>query len=145
MDIDVYDPLFKKYAEIYGVSWELLKAQALAESNLDPLAISPHGAQGIAQFVPETYAEWAKKLGIHRPNPFDPAQAIQIQAAYMAWLQERMDGNVEATLAAYNWGTGHMHRLLGSLSDPSTWMDHVPKETKHYIAKILTQLARWVA
>lgn len=138
MDNTQFDPLFKEYAEKYGLDWLKLKAQAMAESNLDPTAISPHGAEGIAQFLPATFAEQAHKLGIQNPDVFDPNDAIHAQAGYMAYLTQKT-GDWTKALAAYNWGLRHVTHLLDQVGD-GDWMNHLPAETHAYIRRIIAYL-----
>ena len=85
-------------ASRWNVSAALLAAQLLAESNFNPFAVSPAGAQGIAQFMPGTAAAYGLT------DPFDAAAAIDAQARLMADLLEQFDGRVELALAAYNAG-----------------------------------------
>ncbi len=120
-----YDSLFQFYGEKYNVDWRWLKAQVKAESGFDPNALSSVGAEGLAQFMPATFREWAVKLKIQHPDPCDPEHSIQCQAAYMRWLLDRLDGNWERALGAYNYGIGHELRR-----DP--W----PQETIDYVRKI---------
>ena len=127
-----YDEFFKRFGELYGVPWELLKAQAVAESILNPLAVSPHGAQGLAQFLPATFAEWADRLGLKDASPFDPQDAIHAQAAYMTHLHERF-GDWQKALGAYNWGMGHLFKI----EHAEDWQDRLPRETQQYIARIM--------
>ena len=68
-------------------------------SNFNPNAVSPAGAQGIAQFMPAT----AIAYGLD--DPFDPEQAIEAQATMMGELLAQF-GSVELALAAYNAGPG---------------------------------------
>jgi soluble lytic murein transglycosylase-like protein len=74
-----YDKLIQAAAakHLPDHDWRLLKAQYLAESRLDPSAVSPVGAQGIAQFMPGTWSDVAKELGYPADiTPFDPEAAI---------------------------------------------------------------------
>jgi soluble lytic murein transglycosylase-like protein len=71
----------------------------MAESNFDPNAGSPAGAQGIAQFMPSTAAAYGLR------NPFDPVEAIDAQAHLMSDLL-RQFGDSSLALAAYNAGPG---------------------------------------
>jgi hypothetical protein len=82
-----------------GVSARLLAAQLSAESGFSPRAVSPAGAQGIAQFMPAT----ARSVGLG--NPFDPEAAIAAQGRLMAQLIEQF-GSPTLALAAYNAGPG---------------------------------------
>ena len=100
---------------------ELLAAQLQAESGFNPNAVSPAGAQGIAQFMPAT----ARAVGLR--DPFDPEQAIDAQARLMSGLL-RQFGTIPLALAAYNAGPGAVQRYNG-----------VPPfaETRAYVARIL--------
>jgi membrane-bound lytic murein transglycosylase F len=72
---DRYDESFRKYAKRFfgpGYDWRLFKAQAMAESNLDPSARSFCGARGIMQLMPTTFKEVQTKnpevLSIDQPE-----------------------------------------------------------------------------
>ena len=108
-------------ARRWNVSAALLSAQVYAESNFNPFARSPAGAQGIAQFMPGT----AKSMGLR--NPFDADAAIDAQAHLMRDLLRRF-GAVPLALAAYNAGPA-----------PVAACGCVPpyKETRGYVARIL--------
>jgi hypothetical protein len=105
----------------WNVGAALLSAQIYAESNFNPFARSPAGAQGIAQFMPGTAA------GYGLSNPFDPAAAIDAQAHLMHDLL-RQFASVPLALAAYNAGPA-----------PVAACGCVPAypETQAYVAKIL--------
>jgi transglycosylase-like protein with SLT domain/D-alanyl-D-alanine carboxypeptidase-like protein len=94
-----YAGVLARAAQRWNVSATLLAAQLYAESNFNPFAVSPAGAQGIAQFMPGT----ARGLGL--ANPFDAEQAIDAQAHLMRDLLRRF-GAVPLALAAYNAGPG---------------------------------------
>jgi Transglycosylase SLT domain/D-alanyl-D-alanine carboxypeptidase/Putative Flp pilus-assembly TadE/G-like len=105
----------------WNVGAALLSAQIYVESNFNPFAQSPAGAQGIAQFMPGT----AQALGLD--NPFDPEQAIDAQAHLMRDLLRRF-GSVPLALAAYNAGAGAVGEHGGIPPYP---------ETRAYVAKVL--------
>jgi transglycosylase-like protein with SLT domain/D-alanyl-D-alanine carboxypeptidase-like protein len=94
-----YAPMIARAAQRWQVSAHLLAAQIYAESNFNPFAVSPAGAQGIAQFMPGTAA------GLGLANPFDPAASIDAQAHLMHDLLARF-ASVPLALAAYNAGPG---------------------------------------
>lgn len=115
---NTYDHLIRAACKRYlpGVDWRLLKAQLWQESRFIPSAVSPAGAEGIAQFMPGTWAE-VKHL-IDKPNasPFDVEPAIEAAACYMAqqiqgweWEREDIDRYMLA-LASYNAGFGNILR-----------------------------------
>src|ERR1700761_5699164 len=90
------DPLIAAGSR-WNVSAALLAAQLMAESNFNPFAVSPAGAQGIAQFMPGTAASYGLA------DPFDPVEAIDAQAHLMSDLIHQF-GSPELALAAYNAG-----------------------------------------
>ena len=108
-------------AQRWNVSAALISAQLYAESNFNPFAQSPAGAQGIAQFMPGT----ARSYGLS--NPFDADAAIDAQAHVMRDLLRRF-ASVPLALAAYNAGPA-----------PVAACGCVPTypETRAYVAKIL--------
>ena len=108
-------------AQRWNVSGALLAAQLMAESNFNPFAVSPAGAQGIAQFMPGTAA------GYGLDDPFDPEAAIDAQAHLMSDLLHEF-GDPSLALAAYNAGSGAVAAC-----------DCVPSipETQGYVARIL--------
>jgi hypothetical protein len=109
----------------WGVSAALLAAQLMAESGFDPDAVSPAGAQGIAQFMPGTAASYGLR------NPFDPAAAIDAQGHLMSDLLKQFGGRPALALAAYNAGPGAV--------SPCNCIPDYP-ETQAYVARILAML-----
>ncbi len=108
----------------WDVSAALIAAQILAESNFDPRAVSPAGAQGIAQFMPGTAGAYDLR------DPFDPDAAIDAQAHLMSDLLKQF-GSPALALAAYNAGPGAVA--------PCGCVPDYP-ETQAYVARILAQL-----
>ncbi|MDQ0513345.1 lytic transglycosylase domain-containing protein [Ancylobacter amanitiformis] len=90
-------------------------------------AISPKGAQGIAQFMPGTAAE----RGL--ANPFDPEAALPASAALLAELRERF-GNLGLAAAAYNAGPSRVERWLSGQGG-------LPLETQDYLIFITGRAA----
>jgi hypothetical protein len=117
------DPLMAA-ASRWNVSAALLAAQLMAESNFNPFAVSPAGAQGIAQFMPGTAASYGLD------DPFDPVAAIDAQAHLMSDLIRQL-GSPELALAGYNAGPGAVEAC-----------DCVPPypETRAYVTRILALL-----
>ncbi|HMJ72042.1 MAG TPA: transglycosylase SLT domain-containing protein [Solirubrobacterales bacterium] len=116
--------LLLRAAAHWNVSAALLAAQLMAESNFNPYAGSPAGAQGIAQFMPGTAAAYGLR------NPFDPDEAVDAQAHLMSDLIHRL-GSSQLALAAYNAG-----------SAPVEACECVPDypETQAYVSRILALL-----
>ena len=106
--------------------WRLLKRQAIAESSLNPAAVSKVGAMGLMQFLGATWHEWGEG------NPFDPEQSIKAGAKYMAWLVDRYGEIPEPTerlrfaLSAYNWGRYNVNQALSLQSKSTVTPRHSP-------------------
>lgn len=120
------DKIFSKASDTYGVSLDLLKAVAKAESNFDPNCVSSAGAQGVMQLMPET----AKELGV--TNPFDAEQNIMGGAKCLSDKLDEFNGDISLALAAYNAGSGSVNKYGGI--PPYT-------ETQNYVEKILGYLS----
>jgi hypothetical protein len=116
-------PLLEAAAR-WNVSAALLAAQLLAESNFNPFAVSPAGAQGIAQFIPSTAASYGLD------DPFDPVAAIDAQAHLMSDLIRQL-GSPELALAGYNAGPGAVEGCRCVPPYP---------ETQAYVTRILALL-----
>jgi soluble lytic murein transglycosylase-like protein len=116
-----FAPAIARAAQRWNISAALISAQLYAESNFNPFAQSPAGAQGIAQFMPGT----ARSYGL--TNPFDADAAIDAQAHLMHDLLGRF-GSVPLALAAYNAGPA-----------PVAACGCIPPypETRAYVTKIL--------
>ena len=116
-----FAPAINRAAQRWNIGAALLAAQLYVESNFNPFAESPAGAEGIAQFMPST----AESLGLS--DPFDAEQAIDAQAHLMRDLL-RQFASVPLALAAYNAGPGPVARCGCIPPFP---------ETQAYVAKIL--------
>jgi hypothetical protein len=86
-------------ASITGLPEAVIAAQINDESGWNPDALSPTGAQGIAQFEPGTWAEYGTG------SPDNPADAFPAYDAYMASLIKGTGGDVAAALSEYNSGS----------------------------------------
>lgn len=114
--------LIRRHADRYGVDVRIALAIALAESNLNPLAVSPKNAQGVMQLIPGTQ----ERFGVR--YPFDAEANIKGGLAYLKWLKARFDGDWELIAAAYNAGEGAVERHGG-----------IPpyRETQGYVQRVL--------
>jgi murein DD-endopeptidase MepM/ murein hydrolase activator NlpD len=114
-----FAPLVNEAAVAHGVSAPWLAALLQTESGWDPRAVSPAGAQGLAQLLPGT----ARQMGV--TDPFDPAQSINGGARYLG-LQFQEFQSWELAIAAYNAGPGAV-RQYGGVPPYAQTQDYVRK------------------
>ncbi len=94
------EPLIIESAKRYGIDPRILRTVCFIESRFRRGAVSPKGARGLMQFMPET----AVAYGLQ--NPHDPKAAIDAAAHYLRDLLTKFGGRVDLALAAYNAGQG---------------------------------------
>lgn len=137
-------------------------AQLHQESGWNPHAVSPVGAQGLAQFMPAT-ALWISGLmpELKANQPFNPAWSIRALTKYDRWIWQRVNAandcqRMAMTLSGYNGGLGWVQRDQRLATerglDGQRWFDHVAtvnagrtaanwRENRHYPQHILLELA----
>ena len=115
------------YARQYGLDPEIFVRQMVQESGMNPDAVSPKGAVGIAQIMPDT----AKKPG-YGVTPIedrtDPEESLRFGAEYMRAMLDKYDGDYGLALAAYNAGPGSVDKAGGIPDMP---------EAQNYVQSIL--------
>jgi len=115
-----FNDIIEHASKTYQVDPELIRSVIRAESNFDANATSSKGAMGLMQLMPET----SNDLGVK--NCYNPVENVMAGTRYLKSLLNRYDGNVDLTLAAYNWGMGNLERHP----------DKLPEETRTYIARV---------
>ncbi|EJB7203398.1 lytic transglycosylase domain-containing protein [Salmonella enterica] len=150
--------------EIWGLNAPVadFAGQLHQESGWAPHALSPAGAQGMAQFMPAT-AKWVSQLypALRENKPFNPAWAIRALVQYDRQLWKSVSAKnscqrMAFTLSAYNGGQGWVNRdkklAAAKGLDASIWFEHVERvnagrsaanwrENRHYPKAILYQHA----
>ena len=97
-----YEDCFRRSARAHGLPVTLLLAVARGESDFDPRAVSSANALGVMQIL---WPGTAHHLGIHRRSAlFKPCTNIDAGARYLKELLARYHGDLNRTLAAYNYG-----------------------------------------
>ena len=145
----------EKGAPTKGLTNELLQRQAYKESTFNPSAVSPAGYKGLTQIGEEVIADYSKKKGGKKLDPFNPQDAVELQKFAMDDLYNSSFINkpnqsdsvrIAKTLAAYNWGRGNLYDYLGQqkkkgvdIYNSYDWLKDLPKETSDYVNKILLQ------
>lgn len=149
-----YDWIFAKYSKrFFGVpfDWRWFKAQAIAESTLDPGALSKVGAVGLMQIMPATFEE----IRQHHPS-FEEANKPYWNIAAGIWYDRRMfrhktwadlpdSEKLRLAFASYNAGLGGALRAFNRTPPPAeTWEQmapYAPRETRGYVARIVAMMA----
>ena len=126
------DALIVKYSQEYGVDPNIARAVAMQESGGRQDVVSPAGAIGTFQLMPDT----AKELGV---DPHDLEQNIRGGIQYLKQMHDRYGGNWDRALYAYNWGPGNMDAYLqtgkGLNGQP------MPSETLNYVPGVRGRLS----
>ena len=120
-------PLIHDTAKSNGLEPALLMAVISVESRYNPKAVSPKGAKGLMQLMPDT----ARRFGVE--DAFDVRQNLHGGARYLRDLMRRFNNNLELVLAAYNAGEQSVIRN-GHKIPPY-------KETQNYVPAVLGQFA----
>ncbi len=115
------EDLVMQTAYEYGVDPKLARAIAIAESDMNQDEISPVGAIGVMQLMPET----AEGLGV---DPYDEGENIVGGVKYIRQMLDTFDGDVPLAVAAYNAGPAAVKRYGG-----------IPPyaETRNYVGRVM--------
>jgi membrane-bound lytic murein transglycosylase F len=137
-----------------ALDWQWFKAQAMAESSLNPDAVSPVGARGLMQIMPGTSREVAKRLGLP-DRPQDPRIAIMLGVAYDRqlwdfWSAPRPDmERLRLMLASYNAGPGNILKAQRQAQaaglEGAAWEDmaeHLPAVTGRHSTETINYVGR---
>jgi len=126
--LDAHAKEFRAAAKTQKIDDAFLRAIAHAESGFDPLAVSPKGAQGVMQLMPEVQREYGVA------DPFASKQSIDAGAKLLRALLRRYRGDFTLAAAAYNAGIGTVAKYRG-----------VPPyaETLAYVEKVHALHARY--
>lgn len=119
-----FGDLIHEKAAKYDLDPALVAAVVETESRFKTRARSQVGARGLMQLMPRT-GRW-----MGAKNLYDPEQNVEAGAKYLRYLNQRFDGNLKKTIAAYNAGEGNVRRYKG-----------VPpfRETRSYVNKVMSR------
>jgi len=122
------EPLIKSASRQHHLPESLVKAVIRVESNFNPSATSPKGAQGLMQLMPGT----ADQLQV--VNPYDIQENIGGGARYLKWLLEKFNNKLPLALAAYNAGPQRVEQFQG-----------VPpiRETQGFVRDVCTKFLQY--
>lgn len=121
-EVKAVQPYLREAARMHGVDMELLKAIIAVESGYQRDAVSPRGALGLMQLMPEAGQRYAKTTDPKRL--LEPRLNVQTGARMLADLIKRF-GRIDAALAAWNAGEGAVRRAGGQVPDIDETRAHV--------------------
>jgi soluble lytic murein transglycosylase-like protein len=123
------DGLIKLYGGQYGVDPYLIYCLMSQESSFMSSAVSPKGAQGLMQLMPDT----AARYGV--TNPYDVAQNIKGGTRYLKDLLKMFNGRVDLALAGYNAGEGAVMKYGNAIPPYDETRTYVKLILKRYTKK----------
>ncbi len=133
----------ERFGQQYGVDPAWIYGLMRAESAMQPDAVSPAGARGLLQLMPDTAGAVARRQGLGYTGPaslLEPQTNIPLGVAHLGELQARFDGNLPRVAGAYNAGIGAVERWLKERPDTEAdiWVETLPFfETRDYIPRVL--------
>ena len=123
------DGLIRLYGGQYGVDPYLIYCLMSQESSFMSGAVSPKGAQGLMQLMPDT----AARYGV--TNPYDVAQNIKGGTRYLKDLLKMFNGRVDLALAGYNAGEGAVMKYGNTIPPYDETRTYVKLILKRYVKK----------
>ena len=122
------EALIQEASRSHNVPPSLVKAVIRVESNFNPSATSPKGAQGLMQLMPGT----ADDLMV--ANPYDPRENISGGVRYLRMLLDRFNNRLHLALAAYNAGPQRVSQRLEVPAIP---------ETQGFVSDVCTEFLKY--
>lgn len=133
----LYLPHIKKILRKHRLP-EDLALLPLVESAFNPFAVSPSGAGGIWQLMPDTARRYGLRVDGEIDERFDLEKSTEAAARYLKDLY-RIFGSWELVLAAYNCGEGCVSRKTGGGNFWKT-RKNLPRQTRRYVPKFFAAL-----
>lgn len=142
-----YEMIVSHYAKQRAIPNELIWSIMRAETLFRPDAVSPVGARGLMQVMPNTGRKLASLMGedtVEVEDLMRPAISAKYGSFYLKRLMTKFKGNVPLVAAAYNGGPHRVHAWMhhfGGL-DLDEFIEHIPfLETRNYVKKVSKYLA----
>lgn len=136
--VDQLRPWVEPILRSEGIPAEMT-AVLLVESAGNPLALSPKGARGLWQFMPETARRYGLRVDAERDDRLDLELSTRAAARYLRDLHQRF-GDWPLALAAYNAGAVQVERAVRRGGAPDFWrlsaQGLLPQETRAYVPAV---------
>jgi len=138
-----FSEIVKGYSAKYNVDEFIVYSIIREESRFQKYAVSPAGAIGLMQLIPDTGRSTAKEAGISGYNTdmlYVPRVNIELGIAYFKKVLEEFGGNVHLALASYNAGPYNVTSWLLKLPalDLDEFVEEIPfQETRNYVRRVL--------
>ncbi|RAH97674.1 lytic transglycosylase [Acuticoccus sediminis] len=131
-----------------GLDRAVVFSIARQESEFNPDAVSPVGARGLMQVMPQTAASMARELGLSHSAAkltSDPGYNATLGAAYLSKRLGNFNGSYILTFAAYNAGATRVQEWIQRFGDPRdprvdavAWVEDIPyPETRNYVQRVM--------
>ncbi|MBQ5440038.1 MAG: lytic transglycosylase domain-containing protein [Clostridia bacterium] len=148
-----YESYVEKYSKEFDVDKCLVYGVIKNESNFDPEAVSPVGAIGLMQLMPDTFT-WLQNYRtdfmpdklMNTNKLYEPKINIEYGVYLLRFLLEHYNGNTDLVICAYNAGYGHVDDWLadGTISADNVIAENVPfPETSNYLVKVSSSAEKY--
>lgn len=130
-----FDSLIQQFASMHRVDPALVKAVIAVESSFQPEAVSPKGARGLMQIIPDTgerYGVVGDRKKTTSQKLSDPATNLRVGTRYLRDLLGMFAQNVELALAAYNAGENAVQRYKNTVPPYRETQEYVKRVQQFY-------------
>ncbi len=130
---EYYLPIFEEIFDYYGLPKEL-KAMAIIESGLNPVAVSRARAKGMWQFMYRTALQYNLNINSYVDERLDPIKATHAAAKYLRDAYT-IFGDWALAISSYNCGTGNVNKAIRRAGSKEFWdiYPYLPRETRGYV------------
>ncbi|WP_145547104.1 transglycosylase SLT domain-containing protein [Yersinia intermedia] len=124
-------PTLTKLEALNNLPAGLLRSVAITESSGNQFAVGPKTKYGQAKGLFQLMDPTARDMGLKDGEEFDPEKSAAAAAKYLGMLLKMNGGDLDKTLASYNWGIGNVQKH---------GLDLMPPETRNYIPKVRSNM-----
>ncbi len=145
-----YKSIIMENSERYDLDFFLVAAVIHVESHNDPMALSPKGAMGLMQIMPDTGGWIYEKIeqkedGFKEKDLYNSDINIRYGCWYLRYLLDKFDQDLNYALIAYNAGPGNLDKWLSDESiSPGGRLGRIPfPQTEDYLGKVLSAKTKY--